>query len=1030
VSDIGKTLDRRNFLGKAAQLGAGVGVGGALGFTAPPAVTLAERRIPQVTAQISGAVQTSIMLDGKWLIAIDPKNSGREERWFSQTVPTEHDVQVPSIIQEVFPAYHGVAWYWREFAAPARPDITGRFLLRFEAVDYLADVWVNGVYVGGHEGSETPFVFDVTDTIKSEAINLIAVRVLNPGSKRIDGIALKETPHRNKAIPFYSGASYDSGGIIGSVSLMLVPAIWVKNLFVRPDWKTGGIRVQANLQNALGKVARGRLQLIVAPAATGNAISSVYHDVEITTETTTVNTELQVQDFRLWDLQDPYLYRVTARLQMEDAGESHVVSVRCGFRDFRVVNGYFRLNGKRIFLRSTHTGNHCPIGQILPPNATPDLLRKDILYAKSTGFNLIRFIGVAYPYQLDLCDEIGLMVIEESYASWLLDDSPKMKERWDRSTQEMILRDRNHPCVTMWQLLNETEEGTVFRHAVESLGLVRSLDDSRLALLSSGRFDGDLSIGTVSNPGSAGWERFWGQESAEGSRIAMKYPSGVGSGDFHFYPIVPMTGESEQFIRTLGQDSKPVFLSEYGIGSLMNAIHEARMYEQAGARTDLEDYQLMRSMADGLIADWKRLGMEGVYPFPEDMLTDSQRRMARHRLLGFNLVRSNPHLCGFNVTGMLDHAMTGEGLWRFWRDWKPGTMDALQDGWWPLRWCLFIDKPHNYAGRPFRVEAVLATEDILRPGEYPARFHINGPSGNVWERTATVKIPAPVSGRDGPLAVPVLSDEVILSGPAGSYELVANLEQGGAPLGRSWQFYLSDPTSFPNVGLTVSVLGVEIKVMEWLKQHGVACQPLANGDPNQREAILVGDMSKAASDINIWRGLARSMARGSTVTFLSHAAFRREKDSTAWLPLGKKGRCYEFVDHLYHKECVAKAHPIFEGLQAKSILDWYYYGQVIPHSLFDGQETPDEVIAAAFAVGYGVPDIAPSYASGILLGAYKFGEGRFIINTFPILDQLDQNPAADRLLLNLVKYGASFAGGTQTELPADFDERLRLIGYA
>ena len=47
------------------------------------------------------------------------------------------------------------------------------------------------------------------------------------------------------------------------------------------------------------------------------------------------------------------------------------------------------------------------------------------------------------------------------------------------------------------------------------------------------------------------------------------------------------------------------------------------MYEQAGARSDLEDFRLMRSMADGLIADWKRLGMEGVYPFPEDMLADT-----------------------------------------------------------------------------------------------------------------------------------------------------------------------------------------------------------------------------------------------------------------------------------------------------------------------------------------------------------------------------------------------------------------------
>ena len=98
----------------------------------------------------------------------------------------------------------------------------------------------------------------------------------------------------------------------------------------------------------------------------------------------------------------------------------------------------------------------------------------------------------------------------------------------------------------------------------------------------------------------------------------------------------------------------------------------------------------MRSMAERFVDDWNRYGMDGVYAFPEDMLRDSQRRMARHRLLGFDLIRSNPRICGFNLTSYLDPVLTGEGVWRFWRDWKPGAMDALQDGWWPLRWSLAL----------------------------------------------------------------------------------------------------------------------------------------------------------------------------------------------------------------------------------------------------------------------------------------------------------------------------------------------------
>jgi hypothetical protein len=154
-----------------------------------------------------------------------------------------------------------------------------------------------------------------------------------------------------------------------------------------------------------------------------------------------------------------------------------------------------------------------------------------------------------------------------------------------------------------------------------------------------------------------------------------------------------------------------------------------------------------------------------------------------------------------------------------------------------------------------------------------------------------------------------------------------------------------------------------------------------------------------------------------------------------WLPLAQKGRCYRFPDvSIYHKECVAKAHPIFDGLQAKGILDWDYYGPMIPRDVFDGQPTPDEVAAAAFGVGFW-----SGYASGILAGSYRcsvradsftpIGTGMFVLNTFPILEHLDLHPAADRLLLNLISYVAG-STGMLTPLPDDFDGQLRKIGYS
>lgn len=82
-----------------------------------------------------------ISLDGQWLLAPDPQNRGLEQRWWTTPRPEAMMTKVPWIIQDSFPGYHGVAWYWKEFEAPANLKSNGRALLRFWQVDYKADVW-------------------------------------------------------------------------------------------------------------------------------------------------------------------------------------------------------------------------------------------------------------------------------------------------------------------------------------------------------------------------------------------------------------------------------------------------------------------------------------------------------------------------------------------------------------------------------------------------------------------------------------------------------------------------------------------------------------------------------------------------------------------------------------------------------------------------------------------------------------------------------------------------------------------------
>src|SRR5438105_4467173 len=113
------------------------------------------------------------ILNGAWVLATDSQNVGKTEGWFGRISPEAQPVPVPSIIQQVFPGYHGVAWYWHVFRLNTGLQQEERVLIRFGSVDYLAQVWLNGHYQGGAEGGETPFEFDISDSLNRSGENLL-----------------------------------------------------------------------------------------------------------------------------------------------------------------------------------------------------------------------------------------------------------------------------------------------------------------------------------------------------------------------------------------------------------------------------------------------------------------------------------------------------------------------------------------------------------------------------------------------------------------------------------------------------------------------------------------------------------------------------------------------------------------------------------------------------------------------------------------------------------------------------------------
>lgn len=1120
---------------------------------------------------LAGTPSSIVPLSGDdWLLAPDPKNEGRDQSWFNAPHPDAKKTKVPWIIQDAFPGYHGVAWYWRDFTAPANPRRDGRYLLRFWQVDYMAEVWLNGQPVGRHEGGESCFILDVNGIIKPAATNRLAVRVLNPTNQPIDGIVLSETPHRNKALPYAPGSAWNQGGIIDDVELLLTPPVRVADVFVRPDWRTGMVRIEATIQNA-GTAVAGHLEFTLAPAAGGGTTLSARTDRALPPGETRIETQLHVERPILWELKEPFLYRLTTRVHAEASESFDEHSVRLGFRDFRVENGAFRLNGRRIYVRSSHTGNCTPIGLEMPHD--PDYLRRDLINAKFMGFNMIRFIaGVAKRYQLDLCDEIGLMVYEESYAGWCMAHSPKFAERYNESILGMIRRDRNHPSITIFGLLNETSDGPVFRHAVALLPQVRALDDTRLILLNSGSWNVGSSVAGIEvrrnqdrtdpcvtfngtkdaikalgitwspgqlafHPGRDGeyavvrwtaptddqidlsivfasiaehattdvhvllngqtlYDGFINVNHAEPrqsfkSSVMVKSGDtidcvcGYGNGDYgadttalavtlrtasgktfdaaaefsskrnpngpwsygqmssgpapraasfalfptgtvetrqgmvsnpgsdqwenilddqHPYQRVPHTADIIHTLRTISGKGLPLFISEYGIGSGCDLLRLVRLYEQAG-KPDAEDGKLYRSFRDSFLVDWERWKMAEAFGRPEDFFAQSNARMAGQRLLGLNAIRSNPSVVGYSLTGTLDQGMTAEGLWTTFRELKPGTADAVFQGFAPLRWCLFAEPVNVYRKAPVRLEAVLANEDALPPGPYPVRLAVFGPDMiPVFDKTVTVTIAARTADREPPMVLPVFDEEVRIDGPVGKYRFTATFRRGAAAAGEAIEFYLDDPATMPAVNTEVALWGEDLDLARWLSDHAIHARPYAASALAANQVILTCAKPPGPDPATAFRELIRRVEAGATTIFLCPEVFSDGKSNVAFLPLANKGSIAGLPSWLYHKEEWCKRHPIFEGLPAPGLMDYTFYREMIPDIAFLGLDPPEEVVAAGINTSQG-------YSSGLFVAVYPSGKGRIVINTLKVRENLGRDPVAERLLRNMLRYAARSSSG-------------------
>jgi hypothetical protein len=976
----------------------------------------------------------TVSLNGPgWRIYPDSANKGREMGWFKK--PPEagsQETPVPWVIQDIFHNYHGVAWYWREFMAPENIHPQGRYILKFSAVDYMAGVWVNGKYAGGHEGSETPFEIDVTDKIEKGRKNLLVVRVLNPTYEPIDGIALKDTPSGAKQYPFTGNAAYNSGGIVGNVDLLVTPSLRVSNVFLMPDWKTGNVSVRAVILNAGKDEAGSALSWRVTDARTGLPCLSGSESRSFSSGSNEITFNLKIENHQLWSPEDPVLYRFELSVQSKSSAD--VSSTRFGFRDFRFLNGYFRLNGKRIFLKGTNFSTHFPVGYTVP--LSEDMLRKDVVNMKALGFNFVRIpFGCPNARILDLYDEMGIMVQQEHFGCWQIGDYggykyPKpanidslLKMRFENSIGEVIVRDRNHASLVMWGVLNENSDGIIFRRAVELLPSLRKLDPSRLFILNSGRFDGVKEIGSMSNPGAEAWDI---------GMDALK--------DWHPYVWMPYSRETLDLLsgRTNSSGQKS-YISETGLCFPIDLPAELGDYALIG-KDQADDALYYRRQYDKFLADWKKFDLGSIWATPEEYISDAYKTAASLRETAESAIRSNPYVVSYTPTNGVADAVAGESMATNFRRTKPELIDPVLKSTASLRWCLRTEPQSIYGGDSIRLYVSLSNLDILPAGKYPATVRVVDPAQKtVFEKKVIVAIPVQQDDADPPYALEVFNSTILLNGQSGKYRLIVSSDDGVPVTCGESSFFLTDRKELPELKADVVLYGDDPALSAWLTEHGARVHHPSEESAPKRELILVAG---TAPDSLSMQSIAARIARGSTVVFLSPSTFRSGKNSTRWLPLEEKGSIepMDAVAGYYRADRWVKKHPLFEGMPSGGMMDYTWYRNLISQEALSQEYTVvaksmytyDEVTAP---LGYpvetvcGATRISHNYCSGIHLGIWNAGAGKFIVNTLHIIENLDRDPAADRLLINIIKFGLGDNDKPLEKLPPDYDRILRLIGY-
>ena len=370
-------------------------------------------------------------------------------------------------------------WYKNEFDLSL--DEKDHVEISFTNVDYYCKVWLNGVYLGSHEGYSAPFSFSLDKAVIRNGKNRLIVKVWSPWDEKVAADRQERRTfliYRNMVKGTYEHSDtfiqrdVNPVGIYGSVSLKIQKgAGFTEKPEFSYELKEGLEAAKLQLKVRVRNLEQTRIQWSITDNFTGAVVFRKQMEMgekaqENKEENGVCEADLDglLENIRLWNTWDkgtPFTYRVKVVLQTLEGMTLDQYEETTGFRKIEMLRTpemtKFVLNGKDFYMRGTA---YFPDAYVSAMNE--ERYRRDLLQIKNSGFNMLRVhVHVDLPVFYELCDELGLGIMHDSEYNWMHPVDEEFADRFIHIYLETVDMLKKHPSLLCWICMNEPGNLTV-----------------------------------------------------------------------------------------------------------------------------------------------------------------------------------------------------------------------------------------------------------------------------------------------------------------------------------------------------------------------------------------------------------------------------------------------------------------------------------------------------------------------------------------------------------------------------------------